>query len=94
MTIVIVCMLASSKVYIQITITSLSFVFLYLPVSEILPEGVIVVLQEYMYMYIVCYSVYCDYFGALINCCVSELHAKLCPHRNVCKFRCSTPSGL
>ena len=33
-----------------------------------------------MYMYIVCYSVY---FGVLIDCCVSELHAKLCPHRNV-----------
>ena len=36
-----------------------------------------------MYMYIVCYSVYCDYFGVLIDCCVSELHAKLCPHHNV-----------
>ena len=33
-----------------------------------------------MYVYIVCYSVY---FGVLIDCCVSELHAKLCPHRNV-----------
>ena len=44
-----------------------------------------------MYMYIVCYSVYCDYFGVLIDCCVSELHAKLCPHRNVCPeiiYRC------
>ena len=47
-----------------------------------------------MYMYIVCYSVYCDYFGVLIDCCVSDLHAKLCPHRNVYKFRCSTPSGF
>ena len=37
----------------------------------------------YRYMDIVCYSVYCDYFGVLIDCCVSELHAKLCPHRNV-----------
>ena len=36
-----------------------------------------------MYMYIVCYRVYCDYFGVLIDCCVSELHAKLCPHHNV-----------
>ena len=36
-----------------------------------------------MHMYIDCYSVYCDYFGVLIDCCVSELHAKLCPHRNV-----------
>ena len=36
-----------------------------------------------MYIYIVCYSVYCDYFGVLIDCCVSELHAKLCPHHNV-----------
>ena len=45
--------------------------------------------RNYMYMYIVCYSVYCDYFGVLIDCCVSELHAKLCPHQcNVCKFRC------
>ena len=34
-------------------------------------------------MYIVYYSVYCDHFGVLIDCCVSELHAKLCPHRNV-----------
>ena len=34
-----------------------------------------------MYMYIVCYSVYCDYFGVLIDCCVSELHAK--SHHNV-----------
>ena len=34
-------------------------------------------------MYIVYYSVYCDYFGVLIGCCVSELHAKLCPHRNI-----------
>ena len=34
-------------------------------------------------MYIVCNSVYCDYFGVLIYCCMSELHAKLCPHRNV-----------
>ena len=34
------------------------------------------------YMYIVYYSVYCDYFGVLIGCCVSELHARLCPHRN------------
>ena len=50
--------------------------------------------MNYMYMYIVCYSVYCDYFGVLIDCCVSELHAKLCPHRNVCKFCCSTPSGF
>ena len=39
--------------------------------------------MNYMYMYIVCYSVYCDYFGVLIDCCVSELHAKLCPHHNV-----------
>ena len=39
--------------------------------------------RDYMHMYIVCYSVYCDYFGVLIDCCVSELHAKLCPHRNV-----------
>ena len=31
----------------------------------------------------ICYSVYCDYFGVLIDCCVCELHAKLCPHRNV-----------
>ena len=30
-------------------------------------------------MYIVYYSVYCDYF-VLIGCCVSKL---LCPHRNV-----------
>ena len=36
-----------------------------------------------MYMYIVCYSVHRDYFGVLIGCCVSELHAKLCPHCNV-----------
>ena len=36
-----------------------------------------------LYMYIVCYSVYCDYFGVLIDCCVRELHAKLCSHRNV-----------
>ena len=36
-----------------------------------------------LYMYIVCYSVYCDYFGVLIDCCVRELHAKLCPHCNV-----------
>ena len=36
-----------------------------------------------MYMYIVCYSVYSDYFDVLIDCFVSELHAKLCPHRNV-----------
>ena len=36
-----------------------------------------------MYMYIVYYSVYCDYFDVLIDCFVSELHAKLCPHRNV-----------
>ena len=41
------------------------------------------VLLFYRYMDIVCYSVYCDYFGVLIDCCVSELHAKLCPHRNV-----------
>ena len=34
-------------------------------------------------MYIVYYSVYCDYFGVLIGCCVSELHAKLCPQRSV-----------
>ena len=34
-------------------------------------------------MYIVYYSVYCDHFGVLIGCCVSELHAKLCPHRKV-----------
>ena len=34
-------------------------------------------------MYIVYYSVYCDYFDVLIGCCVSELHAKLCPQRNV-----------
>ena len=33
-----------------------------------------------MYMYIVCYSVYCDYFGVLN---VSELQTKLCPHRRV-----------
>ena len=32
-------------------------------------------------MYIAYHSVYCDYFGMLISCCVSELHAKLCPHR-------------
>ena len=50
--------------------------------------------RNYMYMYILCYSVYCDYFGVLIDCCVSELHAKLCPHRNVCNFRYSTPSGF
>ena len=45
----------------------------------------IVVYRNYMYihMYIVCYSVYCDYFGVLNDCCVSELQAKLCPHRNV-----------
>ena len=24
-----------------------------------------------------------DNFGVLIDCCVSELHAKLCPHHNV-----------
>ena len=30
-------------------------------------------------MYIVYYSIYCDYFGVLIGCYVSELHAKLCP---------------
>ena len=34
-------------------------------------------------MYIVCNSVYCDYFGVLIDCCMSELHAKLYPRRNV-----------
>ena len=36
-------------------------------------------------MYIVYYSVYCscDYFGLLIGCCVSELYANLCPHRNI-----------
>ena len=34
-------------------------------------------------MYIVYYSVYCDYFGVLIGCCVSELHGKLCPHHNI-----------
>ena len=35
-------------------------------------------------MYIVYYCVYCDHFGVVIGCCVSELYAKLCPHRNVC----------
>ena len=41
--------------------------------------------------------VYCDYFGVLIDCCVSELHAKLCPHHNVwpeivyCCFTRTTP---
>ena len=35
------------------------------------------------YMYIVYCSVYCDHFGVLIGCCVSELHAKLCLHHNV-----------
>ena len=39
--------------------------------------------RNYVYVYIVSYSVYCDYFGVLIDCCVSDLHAKLCPHRNV-----------
>ena len=34
-------------------------------------------------MYIIYYSVYCDHFDVLIGCCVSELHAKLYPHRNV-----------
>ena len=34
-------------------------------------------------MYIAYYSVYCDYFVMLISCCVSDLHAKLCPHLNV-----------
>ena len=34
-------------------------------------------------MYIVYCSVYCDHFGVLIGCCVSELHAKLCLHHNV-----------
>ena len=36
-----------------------------------------------MYMYVVCCSVYCDYFSVLIDCCVCELHTKLCPHHNV-----------
>ena len=36
---VIVSMLASSKLYIQVTITSLSLVSLYLPVSEIVKCG-------------------------------------------------------
>ena len=35
------------------------------------------------YMYIVYYSVYCDHFGVLIGCCVSVLHANLCPHFNL-----------
>ena len=35
--------------------------------------------RDYMHMYIVCYSVYCDYFGVLIDCCVSELHANYVP---------------
>ena len=57
------------------------------------PRVLLLFYRNYMYMYIVCYSVY---FGVLIDCCVSELHAKLCPHHNVCtcKFRCSTPSGF
>ena len=35
------------------------------------------------YIYSAYYSVYCDYFVMLTSCCVSDLHAKLCPHRNV-----------
>ena len=49
MTTVIVCMLASLKLYMYVTITSLSSAFLHPPVSEmlnVLSEGVIVVLQE------------------------------------------------
>ena len=47
-----------------------------------------------MYVYIVCDSVYCDYFGVLIDCCVSELHAKLCPHWPEAVYCCFTRTTL
>ena len=57
------------------------FRFSTIPVSGILPGCLLLFYRNYMYF--LYYSVYCNNFGVLISCCVSELHAKVCPHRNV-----------
>ena len=49
-----------------------------------MPEGVIVVLQELrVHVHVHCFATVFTVITLVIDCCMSELHANLCPHRNV-----------